>query len=174
MKNNQYILPKILSAPISLVPPTISTGAIVMVLNKTLKSYLINGELDFLKDKVLSIKIEDINVCFAVSIDESKKTIINAVGKQADMTIAGNLYEFLLLIVRSEDPDTLFFNRRLKMSGDTELGLNVKNFLDSIEFDDLKYGKTIEKIFKKSTTIYPKLFKLRDIVPKYSAKYKYS
>lgn len=42
------------------------------------------------------------------------------------MTISGNWREFLLLASRQEDPDTLFFRRRLQIDGDTELGLAVK------------------------------------------------
>lgn len=38
-----------------------------------------------------------------------------------------------VLAQRQEDPDTLFFNRRLSMEGDTELGLVVKNTLDGLE-----------------------------------------
>jgi predicted lipid carrier protein YhbT len=34
---------------------------------------------------------------------------------------------------RHKNPDTLFFNRRLSMEGDTELGLVVKNTLDALE-----------------------------------------
>lgn len=46
------------------------------------------------------------------------------------MGIEGTLYDFLVLIDRQEDPDTLVFQRRLAIEGDTELGLRVKNFLD--------------------------------------------
>ncbi|MGB7997639.1 MAG: SCP2 sterol-binding domain-containing protein, partial [Photobacterium halotolerans] len=38
---------------------------------------------------------------------------------------------------RKVDPDTLFFQRRLTMQGDTELGLAVKNLLDSLDLDSL-------------------------------------
>jgi hypothetical protein len=31
------------------------------------------------------------------------------------------------------NPDTLFFNRRLKLRGNTKLGLELKNFLDALE-----------------------------------------
>jgi predicted lipid carrier protein YhbT len=37
----------------------------------------------------------------------------------------------LLLAARREDADNLFFQRRLCTEGDTEPGLEVKNFLDS-------------------------------------------
>ena len=39
----------------------------------------------------------------------------------------------MLLAQRQQDPDTLFFNRRLVMEGDTELGLVVKNTPDALE-----------------------------------------
>ena len=34
--------------------------------------------------------------------------------------------------------DTLFFSRRLRMEGDTDLGLLVKNTLDAVDWDTLK------------------------------------
>jgi predicted lipid carrier protein YhbT len=36
------------------------------------------------------------------------------------------------LIRGQEDPDTLFFNRRMVMEGDTEFGLLLKNTLDAV------------------------------------------
>ena len=53
--------------------------------------------------------------------------------QRADASIAGGFKEFLLLAARREDADTLFFARRLRMSGNTELGLYLKNFLDAFE-----------------------------------------
>ncbi|MNT73963.1 SCP-2 sterol transfer family protein [compost metagenome] len=52
---------------------------------------------------------------------------------KADVTIRGNWREFLLLASRQEDPDTLFFRRRLVIEGDTELGLTLKNLIDSLD-----------------------------------------
>ena len=51
----------------------------------------------------------------------------------ADLTISASAYDFMLLARRQEDPDALFFSRRLCMEGDTELGLLVKNTIDAIE-----------------------------------------
>jgi predicted lipid carrier protein YhbT len=39
----------------------------------------------------------------------------------------------LLLLAGQVDADTLFFQRRLAIAGDTELGLVVKNWLDAQE-----------------------------------------
>ncbi|MFP5419694.1 MAG: SCP2 domain-containing protein [Gammaproteobacteria bacterium] len=50
-----------------------------------------------------------------------------------DLTISATARDFMLLLTRREDPDTLFFSRRLLSEGDTELGLTVKNLLDALD-----------------------------------------
>jgi len=50
-----------------------------------------------------------------------------------DLAISATARDFLLLLTRREDPDTLFFSRRLVSEGDTELGLTVKNMLDALD-----------------------------------------
>ena len=52
-----------------------------------------------------------------------------------DLTISATARDFLLLLARREDPDTLFFSRRLVSEGDTELGLIVKNLHDALDPD---------------------------------------
>ena len=54
-------------------------------------------------------------------------------GGAPDLTISASARDFLLLLSRREDPDTLFFSRRLVSEGDTELGLTVKNLLDALD-----------------------------------------
>jgi predicted lipid carrier protein YhbT len=38
---------------------------------------------------------------------------------QPDLAISANAQDFMLLAQRQQDPDTLFFNRRLVMEGDS-------------------------------------------------------
>lgn len=54
-----------------------------------------------------------------------------------DVVIKANKHDFLAMATRTEDSDTLFFNRRLIMAGDTELGLLVRNLLDAVDFSAL-------------------------------------
>lgn len=54
-----------------------------------------------------------------------------------DLTITARARDFLALMAREEDADSLFFSRRLLMEGDTELGLLVKNTLDAVELPPL-------------------------------------
>ncbi|MBK6981930.1 MAG: SCP2 sterol-binding domain-containing protein [Betaproteobacteria bacterium] len=42
-------------------------------------------------------------------------------------------WDYAALAAREADPDTLFFNRRLVVEGDTEIALLVKNTLDTID-----------------------------------------
>ena len=53
----------------------------------------------------------------------------------ADVTFTASAGDFARLALRLEDPDTLFFNRRLLIEGDTDLGLTVKNMLDAVELE---------------------------------------
>jgi predicted lipid carrier protein YhbT len=53
----------------------------------------------------------------------------------ADVTFTATATDFARLALRLEDPDTLFFNRRLVIEGDTDLGLMVKNLLDTVELE---------------------------------------
>lgn len=54
-------------------------------------------------------------------------------GGTPELTISATAADFLLLLRRREDPDTLFFSRHLVTEGDTALGLTVKNLLDALE-----------------------------------------
>ena len=51
------------------------------------------------------------------------------------MTFTATARDLARLALRLEDPDTLFFNRRLLIEGDTDLGLRVKNMLDAVELE---------------------------------------
>lgn len=57
-----------------------------------------------------------------------------------ELTVSASLRDFIALGLRQEDPDTLFFARRLAVEGDTELGLTVKNLLDGIDWEGVLAG----------------------------------
>ncbi|MDT4888135.1 hypothetical protein FQZ97_1246490 [compost metagenome] len=52
-------------------------------------------------------------------------------GAPSDLELGAKLADLLSLMRAETDADTLFFQRRLRISGDTELGLIVKNWLDA-------------------------------------------
>ncbi len=118
------------------------------------------GELGFLSQRVINVFVTDAELRFSVKLDEGKLYVRNAVA-EADVTIEGTVYTFLLLATRKEDADTLFFRRQLKTSGDTELGLHVKNFLDGLEPETLPYHRTIDPILRISLAVAERVDKIR-------------
>lgn len=54
-----------------------------------------------------------------------------------DVTVRASLRDFVAIALRREDPDALFFQRRLVMEGDTELGHGLKNALDGLSLRSL-------------------------------------
>ena len=72
--------------------------------------------------------------------------------------LRGNLYDFMLLVSREEDADAMFFKRRLKMEGDTELGLYIKNFLDGLDLEDDSLHRRIEALVRSGLPLYARLF----------------
>lgn len=56
-------------------------------------------------------------------------------GEVVDVTIRGDLAALTALCLGLEDSDTLFFSRRLLLTGDTSIGLLFKNILTNLDFD---------------------------------------
>ena len=105
------------------------------------------GDFDFLQNRWLQISVNDMGLVFFLSFHDNQLVLSNKIS-QADVSFSGNSKEFILLASRSEDPDTLFFQRRLMIEGDTELGLYIKNSIDGIDFDNWPdwLNQTIKKI----------------------------
>lgn len=111
------------------LPPTL---ALVTALNLALGRLIPREPLEMLTGKRFTIRVKDAGMTlrFAYSGRSFHPVVTPA---PADLTITARARDFLALLMREEDPDTLFFNRRLVMEGDTDLGLLVKNTLDGIE-----------------------------------------
>ncbi|RFA29952.1 hypothetical protein CAI21_09035 [Alkalilimnicola ehrlichii] len=128
-------IPNLVLAPIRFLPKPLLNCAFLQVLNSSLRQPLSEGELDFLEGRCLRVCVDDLQLQWQFSLSPQGR--LTLVGGEADVTIGGNSSDLLLLAARREDPDTLFFQRRLRLEGDTELGLYVKNLMDSLELDVL-------------------------------------
>ena len=78
----------------------------------------------------ISLAIADLGVTLSLTLESQRLILCREKG---EATIRGGWREFLCLATRREDPDSLFFQRRLIIEGDTELGLTLKNLLDGCE-----------------------------------------
>jgi predicted lipid carrier protein YhbT len=128
-------LPRLLTLPFGILPPRLNGAVLARILNRVFRPELTSGELDFLDQRVMLIRVDDAHLTYRLTLRDGRLEAADS-ASTADLSIEGTTYDFLLLATRREDPDTLFFNRRLRLGGDTELGLHIKNFLDSVEMED--------------------------------------
>jgi predicted lipid carrier protein YhbT len=128
--------PKALALPSALVPFFVQKKLLSELLHKVLAEAIEDDELEFLQDKWLKVEVTDLKLTWFLSFAEDK-LIITEHCEHVDVTFSAAVNELILVAGRKEDPDTLFFQRRLLIQGDTELGLEVKNLLDNIDFDSL-------------------------------------
>lgn len=146
---SHYLLPKLPAWFLGKLPRQLQSQSLTLLLNRLFADLLAEDELDFLKGKTVQINVSDANLGFALTLVNQR---LSASQASADLTITGNTHDFLLLAARAEDPDTLFFQRRLRLEGDTNLGLYVKNFLDSVEPEE--YFPCLQKLLERSLPIY--------------------
>jgi predicted lipid carrier protein YhbT len=119
-----------------LIPFSVQKNSLERLLADLFAEAIEDGDLDFLTGRHLNIRIDDTPLHWQLSFD-GNRCIINQPLQKADASISGQLEEFILLASRKEDPDTLFFQRRLAIQGDTELSLEVKNLLDTLDLSQL-------------------------------------
>ena len=94
-------------------------------------------ELDLLEGKLFRIRVIDTGGEASYTYRDGMFRPVFRLDREPDLAFAANLSAFLQLLARQEDPDTLFFNRELEITGDTELGLVVKNMLDAVDWPSL-------------------------------------
>ncbi|WP_295005913.1 SCP2 sterol-binding domain-containing protein [uncultured Dechloromonas sp.] len=112
--------------------------ALVGVLNTALKMKLLpESELALLEDKLFRVRVLDTGGEASYTYRHGLFRPVFRPEREPDLAFAANLSAYLQLLARQEDPDTLFFNRELEITGDTELGLIVKNMLDAVEWPKL-------------------------------------
>ena len=126
----------VIGIPGRFIPYPVQKQVLSLVLNQAFREPLHHGELDFLEGAKVRIRVTDLNIDWLISVDSDSFTPLER-ELEDDVRISGESPDFILLATRQADPDTLFFQRRIRIEGDTELGLGVKNTMDSMDWDDL-------------------------------------
>ena len=125
-------LPPIVGQLLGRLPPWPGSLLFVTALNLVLSRQLPGDVTQALQGRSLRIHVRDAHVNFDFTWTGNGFAPRSRVATP-DLTIGASARDFLALARREQDPDTLFFSRRLSMEGDTELGLMVKNTLDALE-----------------------------------------
>ncbi len=127
-----FTLPAPLAAFTGRLPAYPGSMLLVAALNLAVARQLPQDVHDRLRGKRLRIQVRDARMAFDYTWT-GRAFAARPRQAETDLCITASAHDFMLLAQRQEDPDTLFFNRRLSMEGDTELGLVVKNTLDALE-----------------------------------------
>ncbi len=125
--------PSLMSVPVKLAPFALKRQVLEQVLSWQFRQALAEGELEFLEGRWLSIHVRDIGLLWYTSVVDGRLVVSQQA--DADVSFSADASDLLMIAARKQDPDTLFFQRRLVIEGDTELGLYVKNLMDAIELE---------------------------------------
>jgi len=120
------------------VPDATHVEILTRLFNLLLRGQCITQRLPELNGKRICLAVIDTENTLHFCIEQGqlrRRRATRPDDRGWDVRISGTLHDFLLLATRREDPDTLFFSRRLNIEGDTETGLHVKNLLDALEYD---------------------------------------
>ncbi len=109
-------------------------------MSRVLVAPLRDGSLDFMKGRRLGIEVSDLGVRWVLTWDHGRLRVIAG---EPEACVRGSATDLLLLAGRLEDADTLFFQRALVLTGDTELGLTARNLLERLPWEDVPLGLRI-------------------------------
>jgi predicted lipid carrier protein YhbT len=136
MKVPTFDVPPALGRLLGRMPRTPPAFAVSLALNLVRGRLYDAAAFEPLRGRSLAVRVQDAGIEFAITLGDRGFAPAPR-GRAPDVTIAASARDFLALALRVEDADSLFFTRRLRMEGDTELGLYVKNTLDAIDFTSL-------------------------------------
>ena len=90
-----------------------------------------DGDFDCLIDQWIEVRLTDVDLSWCLSLNEHRKLLIERT-RPSVTQITGDAVAFALIAGGKVDPDTLFFQRRILITGDTELGHEVKTCFDGL------------------------------------------
>ena len=139
---------KLLSIAHRIMPSKVENYFVLHQVKRLSQPFMDEGEIDFLDGKVAEVEIRDIAAKWyftkigqqLIMLDLEKA---KAISPEPDVVFSASVDALVLMASQKVDPDTLFFNRKLRITGDTELGLEIKNLFDQFDLE------LLDKPFRK-------------------------
>lgn len=143
----------LLSVAHRIMPTKLENHFVLYQVKRLSQPFLDDGEIDLLDDKLVLVEIAELSAHWyftkignrLVMLDEAEAL---SIAPQPDVIFAGSINALVLMASQKVDPDTLFFNRKLSITGDTELGLEIKNLFDQFDLE------LLDKPFRKLLDIW--------------------
>lgn len=131
-------IPKPLARVVSILPAFPGSLAFSAAANLAVWPSLRELDWSEVQGRRFCVRVRDLGLEFHFSV--GPRGFVPEAASAADVTFTATAEDYARLALRLEDPDALFFNRRLLIEGDTDLGLRVKNMLDGVELEALAHG----------------------------------
>lgn len=84
-------------------------------------------------DKVFLFEAKDIGKRFYLHIKDGGIKVVPHTRRLPDVTMSGKVEVLVNVLVGRVDPDTVFFSRKLEITGDTSTAIRFKNMLAALE-----------------------------------------
>lgn len=114
------------------LPPRLQQRLVERAMAAVLAAPVADGSLAFMDGRRLGIEVTDLGLRWVVELRAGR---LHAGEGAAEASVRGTATDLLLLAGRLEDADTLFFQRRLVLTGDVELGLTARNLLERLPWE---------------------------------------
>lgn len=135
----------VLARPLHLLPFGLQKRALEKLIRESFSTALQRGKFDFLRGRWLCLEVTDVGLRWYITQTTHGPVVVNN-PMRADVSIRGDLHTMVSLANQTADADTLFFQRKLKVEGDTELGLAVKNLMFGTEING--FPKFISRVLE--------------------------
>jgi predicted lipid carrier protein YhbT len=135
MRVPELTIPSALTRLLTRLPATPPTYVLAATLNQLVRRGVLPADMSLLAGRRFEVRILDAGMSLRFAADDRGFKVDHS-SDEADLRFSANAADFARMMLREEDPDTLFFNRKLMIEGDTELGLIVKNLLDSVDWSN--------------------------------------
>jgi len=129
------LLPARLAGLVGILPQWPPSAVLCAGLNLLFLPTLDADTKQRLTGRIVSIQVSDAGLDGRIRL--TPVGFLPVLRSAPEVTIRACAWDYYRLARRLEDPDTLFFSRRLTIDGDTELGLLIKNALDAIDWSRL-------------------------------------
>ena len=125
---------KFMSKPLKVIPSWMQGAGLGLFLDHVVEnSPEFRERLEEINDKYFLFVATDVEQQFYLHIKDNVIKVKLHHPDPPNVTMKGEFSILLGLMTRKVDPDTVFFSRKLEISGDTATALCFKNILDSIE-----------------------------------------
>jgi len=116
------------------LPPRLQRRLLERAMATVLAAPVADGSLAFMEGRRLGIEVTDLGLRWVVELRDGR---LQAGDQAPEASVRGTATDLLLLASRLEDADTLFFQRRLVLTGDVELGLTARNMLERLPWESV-------------------------------------